>query len=136
LSRPATLYLSLDHLVTTRGVQLPLQVGLATNFNYILKPDKGLTTNGNYFRAVGRDFKKSGQMVKKAVNWGASKGEEWFNGADYIVVPFAAIGSSVACVASGTYSIFADLFKHGDEIILKKNAPFDIMLMSTLDIPQ
>ena len=129
------MYLNLDHLVTTRGVQLPLQVGLATSFDYILKPDKGLTTNGNYFRAVRRDFKKSGQMVKKAVNWGASKDEEWFNGADYIIVPVAAVGSSVVCVCSCLYSTVADLFKHGDEIVLKKNAPFDIMLLSTLDIP-
>ena len=69
------------------------------------------------------------------MSWGVSRGDEWFNGADYIAVPFAAVGSSVACVCTCLYSTVADLFKHGDEIIIKKNAPFDIMILSTLDIP-
>lgn len=135
LSRPAVLTLSLDHLVTKNGTQLPLNSGIATNFEYILQPDGSLTTNGNYFKAVKRDWKKSGAIVSKTVNWGKTAKDNVFNGAQLIAVPVAAVGGVAACAVSGVYNTFADLFRHGDEIIIKKGANFDIILLSTIEIP-
>lgn len=135
LSRPAKLILNLDHLVTKRGQQLPINSGIASDFDYILTTDGGLTTNGNYFKAVSKDLKKSGQILPRTVKWGNSAGDHLFKGAKYIFVPVAAVGGTVACVSSGAYNIIADLFRHGDEIIIKKGTNFNIILLSTLDIP-
>ena len=135
LSRPATLYLTLDHLVTKNGTQLPINAGIASDFEYILKSDGGLTTNGNYFRAVKKDVKKAGQIVPKTINWGKTAGDDLFKGAKYIFVPVAALGGSVACVGSSIYNVIADLFRHGDEIVIKKGTEFNILLLSKLDIP-
>ena len=52
-----------------------------------------------------------------------------------LFVPVAAIGGSIACVGSGVYNTIADLFRHGDEIIIDKGAEFNIILLETLDIP-
>ena len=135
LSRPAVLYLQLDHLVTKNGAQLPINAGIASKFEYILKSDGAITTNGNYFRAVARDTKKAGKIVSRTVKWGATSGDELFKGAKYIFVPVAALGGSIACVGSTVYNTVADLFRHGDEIIIKKGTDFDIILLSTLEIP-
>lgn len=135
LSRPAVLYLTLDHLVTMRGVQLPLNSGLASHFEYILKPDGSLTTNGNYFKAVARDAKKAGKIVPRTVKWGKTAGDDLFKGAKIVYVPVAALGGVLACVGSTVYNTIADLFRHGDEIIIKEGTTFNIILLSTLDIP-
>lgn len=135
LSRPAVLYLTLDHLVTKNGTQLPINAGISTNFEYVLKTDGALTTNGNYFKAVGADLKKSGQIVSKTVKWGITAKDNVFQGAQVVAVPVAAVGGVVACVCSGVYNTVADLFRHGDEIIIEKGAVFDIILLSTLEIP-
>lgn len=135
LSRPASLYLAFDHLVTKKGVQLPLNSGLASNFEYVLKSDGGLTTNGNYFSSVARDFKKAAQIVPRSIKWGATSGDDLFKGAKFIFVPTAALGGSIAFIGSSFYSIFADLIRHGDEIIIPKGAVFEIILLDTLDIP-
>jgi len=135
LSRPAAVTLTLDHLVTKSGTQLPINSGIATNFDYILLPNGALTTNGNYFKAVKRDFKKSGAIVPKTIKWGVTAKDNVFPGAQIIAVPVAAVGGVVACAASGIYSTIADLFRHGDEIIIKKGTNFDIILLSTLDVP-
>lgn len=135
LSRPAAVTLTLDHLVTKTGAQLPINSGIATNFNYILLPNGSLTTNGNYFRAVKKDLKKSGQIVSKAVKWGVSAKDSVFMGAQIVTVPVAAVGGVAACAVSGVYNTIADLFRHGDEIVIQKGTNFDIILLSTLDVP-
>ncbi len=135
LSRPAALYLTLDHLVTKKGVQLPIESGIASNFEYVLKSDGALTTNGNYFKAVARDIKKAGKIVPRTVKWGATSGDNLFKGAKFIFVPVSAIGGSIACVGSSIYNTIADLFRHGDEIIIKQGTDFEIILLNTLEIP-
>ena len=135
LSRPAVVYLTLDHLVTKRGVQLPINSGIASHFGYILKSDGSLTTNGNYFKAVARDVKKSGQIVPRTIKWGATAGDELFKGAKILYVPVAAIGGVIACAGSSVYNTIADLFRHGDEVVIKKGAEFSIILLQTLEIP-
>ena len=135
LSRPAVLYLTLDHLVTKRGTQVPINSGISTNFGYVLKSDNGLTLNTNYFTAAKRDLKKAGAIVPRTIKWGATSGDNLFTGAKYVFVPVAALGGSIACVGSSAYNVVADLFRKGDEVILKKNTKFDIILLSGLSIP-
>ena len=135
LSRPAVLYLQLDHLVVKNGAQLPINAGIASKFEYVLKSDGAITTNGNYFRAVARDAKKAGKIVPRTVKWGQTAGDDLFKGAKFLFVPVAALGGGIACVGSTVYNTVADLFRHGDEIIIKKGTDFDIILLSTLEIP-
>lgn len=134
-SRPAKVSFVLDHLVTTKGRQLSINSGLASNFDYILKYDGNLTTNGNYFKAVKKDLINAGKIVPRTIKWGATSGDNLFVGAKYLFVPVAAAGGIVACVGSGVYNTIADLFRHGDEIIIKKDTNFNILLLSTLEIP-
>ena len=135
LSRPASIILNLDHLVTKYGTQLAINSGVASKFDYILKPDGSLTTNGNYFRATGADLKKSGKILPRTIKWGATSGDELFKGAKILFVPVAFVGGTVAMVCSGAYSIVANLFEHGDEIIIPKGSVFNIILLSRLDVP-
>jgi len=130
LSRPATLHLTLDHLVTKSGMQLPITAGISSDFEYVLKTDGSLTTNGNYFSAVKKDVKATGKYVSNAVNWGKDKGAF-----KYILVPVGAIGGGVACVSASAYNTVADLFRHGDEIVIKKDTLFNVILLAKLDIP-
>jgi len=135
LSRPAKISIVLDHLVTTKGRQLSINSGLASNFNYILQYDGYLTTNGNYFKAVARDVKKAGRIVPRTIKWGATSGDNLFVGAKYLFIPVAAAGGVIACIGSSVYNTIADLFRHGDEVIIKKDTLFNILLLSTLEIP-
>ena len=135
LSRPASITLNLDHLVTKYGTQLPINSGIASNFEYVLKSDGSITTNGNYFSATKTDLKKSGGILPRTVKWGATAGDELFTGAKILFVPVAAIGGTVATVCSGAYSIVANLFEHGDEIVIPKGTIFNIILLDRLDVP-
>ena len=135
LSRPASLYLTLDHLITKQGTQLPLNAGVSSVAEYVIKADGAVTTNGNYFKALKRDMVKSGGYVKKSVNWGKTKGDKMFNGAKYVLIPIGAIGGSFACAGTAVYSTVADLFRHGDEILIKKGDSFDIIILKKLEIP-
>lgn len=134
LSRPAVLYLALDHLVTKNGTQLPISAGIASDFEYVLKSDGGLTTNGNYLKALSNDAKKGAQMLQNSIKWSSEKSEKMFNGAKYILVPTAAIGGAIGCAGYSIYSTIADIFKHGDEIIINKGTKFNILLLSKLDV--
>ena len=134
-SRPASLTLNLDHLVTKYGTQLAINSGIASNFEYILKLDGSLTTKGNYFKATGKDLVKAGKILPKTVKWGATAGDELFTGAKILFVPVAFVGGTVAMVGSGAYNIIANLFRHGDEIVIRKGTIFNILLLSKLDVP-
>ena len=135
LSRPASIYLTLDHLITKQGTQLPLNAGVSSVAEYVIKADGAVTTNGSYFKAVKKDVKKSGQLVSKSVNWGRTTGDKMFKGARYVLIPIGAIGGSFACAGSATYNTIADLFRHGDEVIIKKDDTFDIIILKELEIP-
>ncbi len=135
LSRPAIMYLTLDHLVTKNGEQVTLNSGLASSFDYKMLNDGGLTTSGNYFTAVKRDVKKAGSILPRTINWGKTAGDNLFVGAKILFVPVSAIGGTIACVSSSVYNTVADLFRKGDEIVLKKDETFDIILLSNLEIP-
>ena len=135
LSRPASLYLTLDHLVTKRGTQLPIMAGISTNFNYVLKSDGTLTSNSNYFTAVRDDVKRAGQIVPRTIKWGATSGDNLFTGAKYVFIPVSALGGTLACVGSSVYNTVADLFRKGEEIVIPKGVEFDIILTSDLEIP-
>ncbi|MBQ7286543.1 MAG: hypothetical protein IJW73_02150 [Candidatus Gastranaerophilales bacterium] len=135
LSRPASITLNLDHLVTKYGTQLPINSGIASNFEYILMPDGALTTNGNYIKATAADLKKSGKILPNTIKWSATAGDDVFTGAKFLFVPIGAIAGTVATVGSGVYNIIANIFEHGEEIVIKRGEIFNIILLSKIDIP-
>jgi hypothetical protein len=112
----------------TTDVTIPDSITYSADYIYV-------TTNGNYFRATGRDLVKSAKILPKTIKWGATAGDELFTGAKILFVPVAFVGGAVATVCSGTYNIIANLFEHGDEIVIKKGMTFNIILLSKLDIP-
>ena len=79
-------------------------------------------------------MKKAGSIIPRTVKWSLTSSET-FKGARILFVPVAAVGGTVACVGSGVFNTIADIFRHGDEIIIKKGTNFDIILLSTLEIP-
>ena len=135
LSRPASLYLTLDHLITKQGTQLPLNAGVSTVAEYIIKTDGAVTTDGGYFKAVKKDAKNSTKYVSKSINWGKTAGDKMFTGAKYVLVPVGAVGGGIACAGNAVYNTVADLFRHGDEIIIKKDDSFNIIILQKLNIP-
>ncbi len=135
LSRPASLYMALDHLITKQGTQLPLNAGVSTVAEYIIKTDGAVTTNGGYFKSVKNDAKNSTKYVKRTINWGKTTGDKMFNGAKYVLVPVGAVGGGIACASSTVYNTVADLFRHGDEVIIEKDSRFDIIILQKLNIP-
>ena len=135
LSRPACLYLTLDHLVTKYGTQLPFNAGVSTVTEYIIKSDGAITTNGNYFKSVKKGVKKSAKYVTKSIEWGKNTSKKAFMGSQYLLVPIGAIGGGVACASTSVYQVVADLFRHGDDIIIKKGDGFGIILLQKLEIP-
>ena len=112
-----------------RGYQLPINSGIASNFDYLLLSNNSLTTNGNYFKATSKDLKRAGKYIPSAIKFGASSGEHVFPGSQIIFVPLGFVGGTVACLCSGTYNIIANLFRHGDEIIIKKGTNFNNRLI-------
>lgn len=135
LSRPAALYLTIDHLVTKKGVQLPINSGVSSSFEYVLKSDGAITTDGNYFKAVAKHTKEAASIVPRTVKWGTTSSDDLFVGAKILFVPVAVAGGCIACVGSTVYNAIADLFRHGDEIIIKRDTKFEIILLAPLEIP-
>ena len=76
-----------------------------------------------------------------AVLYGLKRAEEFGINPDKMIdvalltVPVAFVGGTVAMVGSGAYNIIANLFRHGDEIVIKRGTPFNIILLSALDVP-
>ncbi len=132
LSKSAVLYLNFDHVVAPNGKQLPIRAGISANLK--LTNDGGIG-GGGYKEAFLENADKSGNIIKKSVDWGVNSGEELFKGGKYLVTPFAAIGGTLA---GGGYLLcdsIADIFRQGNAAVIKKGQRFEIMLIEPLDVP-
>ncbi len=132
MSKSAILYLNFDHIVAPNGKQIPIRAGI--NSSMKLTDDGGIG-GGGYKEAFLESADKSGEIIKKSVNWGVNSGEELFSGGKYLVTPFAAIGGTVA---GGGYLVFdsiADLFRKGQTVVITKGQRFSILLLEPLDVP-
>lgn len=132
LSKSAVLYLNFDHVVAPNGKQLPIKAGISSSFKLT---DDGGIGGGGYKEAFLENTDKSGNIIKKSVNWGVNSGEDLFKGGKYLVTPFAAIGGTVAGAGYLAGSSIVDLFKKGKNVIITKGQKFEIMLLEPLDVP-
>lgn len=133
LHRAAILKLNFDHIVAPNGAQLPIKAGLSGN--YVFDSTGGIVGGVNYGGKVKQNAQKSGSIIKNSVDWGIQSGNEWFKGGKYLVTPFSTIGGVIggACYLVGESVI--DLFKKGDNVLIKRGEIFNILLIEPLDVP-
>jgi len=133
LSRPATLYLTFDHVVAPNGSQIPIKAGIADK--YTLDEKGGIKALGGYGTEVKGNLKESGNIIKKSTKWGIKSGDDWFKGGRFLVTPFSAVGGTIAGAGYFVGTSVYDLFKKGDAVIIKKGEIFNILVLEPLDVP-
>lgn len=133
LYRAAVLKLNFDHVVAPNGAQLPIKAGLSGN--YMFDSTGGITGGVNYGGKVRQNAQKSGSIIRNSVDWGIKSGNDWFTGGKYLVTPFSTFGGIVggACYFVGESVI--DLFKKGDNVLIKGGEMFNILLIEPIDVP-
>lgn len=133
LSRSAVLYLNFNHVVAPNGKQIPIKAGISSAL--ALTQDGGIDGGGGYGTAFGENLDKSGNIIKKSVDWGISSGDEWFKGGKYLVTPVAAVGGTLAGAGYLVGDSIADLFRNGKNVVILKGQKFEIMLLDPVDVP-
>ncbi len=133
LSRSGALFLNFDHVVAPNGSHIPVNAGLIGTFS--LNDEGGIKGGGNYGAAVKENADKSGKIVKKAVNWGVTSGEDLFKGGKYLITPFSSVGGVFAGGGYFVGSSIGDLFHKGKSVEIPKGQVFNVVLTEPLDIP-
>lgn len=130
LSKGAVLYLDFDHVVTPNGRQIPLSLGFTgrTDLTY----DGGITTTRGYKDAWLQTCKKSGDITKKAINWGEDVTDSGFK---YVIVPFAALGGVFGTAGYFVYGSVADAVKKGADVKIYQSDVINVQLMEPVDVP-
>ena len=130
LSKGAVLYLDFDHVVTPNGRQIPLSLGITGRSD--LTYDGGITTTRGYKDAWVQTCKKSGNITKKAINWGENVTD---NGFKYVIVPFAALGGAFGTAGYFVYGSVADAIKKGADVKIYQGDIINVQLMEPVDVP-
>ena len=135
LSRGAVLYLSLDHVVTPTGRQIPIKTGLMSN-GVVLTVDGGIKAGGNYGYALKQNWDTATNILSKCIDWGSEMGGKVLGGYPrYVLIP---VGSAVGVVGSFGYYIgdmFVDLFKKGGDVTLHQGSVIEFILTDAVDVP-
>lgn len=135
LSRGAVLYLSLDHVVTPTGRQIPIKTGLMSN-NIVLTTDGGIKAGGNYGYALQKNWETATDIMGNCIDWGLDVGDKPLGGwVKYITVP---VGATAGVVGSFGYYVgdaIVDLFKKGGDITFHQGSSIDFILTDSVDIP-
>ncbi len=134
LSRAGILYLNFDHVVAPNGTQIPIKAGI-TDGTFNLDINGGIKGGEGYGKAVQENLDEAGKIITKTTKWGITSGEELFKGGKYLVTPFAAVGGAFAGAGYFVGTDVADLFKKGNQVLIKKDTVFDILLLEPLDVP-
>ena len=135
LSRGGKLNLTLDHIVTPMGKQIPLNVKI-TNAKYLDTNTGVLSAGGGYLNALGKNIDHGNDFLISATGYGFDKGKTFWNG--YPVILTAPLGFGVG-VAGGA-GIFVvkstvALFKKGDNVRINPGDVIEVILKDALDIP-
>lgn len=133
LSRGAVLYLDFDHVVTPNGRQLPLSLSVCNRAD--LTDDGGIFGSKGYGEALKKNWVRTVEITKNATQFGSDIGDEAFVGATYITTPVCAFGG---VVGGGAYLVgdsIIDLFRKGDDVILKQGTVLDVTLTAPIDVP-
>jgi len=135
LSRGAVLYLSLDHVVTPTGRQIPIKTGLMSN-NIVLTTDGGIKAGGNYGYALQKNWEKATDIMGTCIDWGLDVGDKALAGwTKYLTVP---VGATAGIIGSFSYYVgdaIVDLFKKGGDVTFHQGSSIDFILTDSVDIP-
>lgn len=133
LSRGAVLYLDFDHVVTPTGRQVPLAMSVYNRAD--LTMDGGIYGSKGYGEAIQKNWSRTVEITKNATQFGLNAGEDAFTGAQYITTPICAVGGAFGGGAYFVGDSIIDLFRKGDDVILKQGSVLDVTLTNPIDIP-
>ena len=134
LSRGGKLNLAFDHIVTSMGKQIPLNVKIS-NAKY-LGADGVLSAGGGYINAVSKNIEQGNNFLINATQYGFEKGKSLYNG--YPVILTAPIGFVVGVTGgAGIFTVKSTvaLFKKGDNVKINPGDVIEVILKDPLDIP-
>lgn len=135
LSRGAVLYLSLDHVVTPTGKQVPVKTGLLSN-GIVLTTDGGIKAGGNYGYALQKNYETATEILGNCIDWGIDVGDKALDGwLKYITIPVGAAGGTAGGVIYYIGDAFVDLFKKGGDVTFHQGSVIDFILTDSVDIP-
>ncbi len=135
LSRGAVLYLSLDHVVTPTGKQVPVKTGLLSN-GIVLTTDGGIKAGGNYGYALQKNYETATEILGNCIDWGIDAGDKVLDGwLKYITIPVGAAGGTAGGVLYYIGDAFVDLFKKGGDVTFHQGSVIDFILTDSVDIP-
>ena len=132
-SRGAMLYLDFDHVVTPNGRQIPLDLAVVKCDDKIYY-DGGLYRNLGYGEAIKENYDKGVEITKRATNYGLSVGDD-HPGMQYITTPFCAVGGFFGGVGYWIGDSVADMFRKGQDVIIKKGDIITVQLINPIDVP-
>lgn len=131
-SRGAKLYLDFDHVVTPTGRQIPLDMAVCQFDNIYY--DGALYKNLGYGEAVKKNYEKSVEITKNAIEYGRSAGDS-AKGIQYMTVPLCAVGGFFGGVGYWVGDSIADMFRKGKDVYINKGDVLNVKLINPIDIP-
>lgn len=158
LSRSAELTLSIEHVVTPTGRDIPIRVGISSVENYIVDQDSIITTEGGYLNAVKKSLDTGIDTTIKTTEYGYKAGL-WLGGNHknhsikdenafekvgiiclrtlpvVLITPIAAAGGTAIGSAVFFGGSVRAIVKKGNSIILDPTKLIDVTLVDPLDIP-
>lgn len=135
LSRGAVLYLSLDHVVTPTGRQVPIQTGLMSN-GIVLTTDGGIKAGGNYGYALQKNYETATDILGNCIDWGVDVGDKVPGGwIKYITIPVGAAAGTAGGVLYYMGDAVVDLFKKGGDVTFHQGSTIDFILTDSVDVP-
>lgn len=134
LSRGGILALTFDHIVTSMGKQIPLNVKISNAKN--LAADGTLSGGGGYLNAVGKSIDQGSSFLVSSTEWGIKTGESFFRG--YPVIVTVPVGTAVGLAGAG--GIFAvkstvALFRKGANVKIQPGDVIEVVLKDFIDVP-
>lgn len=135
VSRGAVLYLSIDHVVTPTGRQVPLKTGLMSN-GVVLTTDGGIKAGGNYGYALQKNWDNTTKIMGNCIDWGVDAGGKVLGGwPRYFTIPIGAVAGTVGGFGYYVGDAVVDLFKKGGDVTFHQGSTIDFILTDSVDVP-
>jgi len=134
LSRGGKLNLTFDHIVTSMGKQIPLNVTI-TKAQY-LSENGVLSAGGGYLNALNKNIEQGNDFLISSTQYGFDKGKSFYSG--YPVILTLPIGFAVGITGgAGIFTVKStvDLFKKGDNVKINPGDVIEVILKDPLDVP-
>lgn len=131
-SRGAKLYLDFDHVVTPSGRQIPLDMAVS-KYDKIYY-DGGLYKTLGYGEALKNNYNRAVEITKNATNYGLGV-KDTHPGLQYLTTPFCAAGGFIGGVGYYIGDSIADMFRKGQDVVIKEGDILDVQLLNPIDVP-